>query len=608
MIWGIDSETGQFKLLGDQSHQTQDNNRATKMMPHLWSSRPNVITPSSNIPIKQEQEYHNNGKKTIVELIHDDIEHLLTELVGEEEKFRRVYLAEKAKTARLLFLFQKDLMPGLQGMILESKERRDQVVVKGVSRSAKILAWLLLALLDGGMLCYIFLFAFSQTTHRQSAWAQSFVLWLVTEIFLVSTVMVCLTNILLPFFVMKDVTRIQSKLMDSVMGYYQNLGAGQDTKKNLMYIDNNIVTEKEEGYTSTGGEEKNIGETEKGKKLQGRKKKPFNAAEYLFLSFRLAKVYPDLKVSKIITQFSTPWPRQSYQHVKDDVAQSYSSRFQSLSRSLSIVALFFVSNLIAVPVNLQDMICQLISTTMIGYTMLLHMQLFAIFPVLVIVPTAFIALVVHFIIRANARNAEIAQQLFLRPQQNREQEEQANKDDVQSQDSPIVAADQNFEEAIYPMAQIEETSTLTNPTQQQHVNRRQSVAQAITLVQHVQHQLHSPSTTTALATSPFAFNQLEHIPLQEHDGGYEGEKTTRSDENSSDEHSIDCSLSSSEPGDEYLHMPSVTEQLKQQQIDGRQTNNDDKEDGDSLETDAEKEDEDEEDLYDLDDDSDYDYA
>jgi len=278
--------------------------------------------------------------------------------------------------------------------------------------------------------------------------------------------------------------------------------------------------------------------------------------------------------------------------VKNDVSQSYSSRFQSLSRSISIVVLFFVSNLIAVPVNLQDMICQLISTTMIGYTMLLHMQLFAIFPVLVIVPTAFIALVVHFIIRANARNAEIAQQLFLRPQQNREQEEQANKDDVQSQDSPIVAADQNFEEAIYPMAQIEETSTLTNPTQQQHVNRRQSVAQGIALAQYVQHQLHSPPSTTTLATSPFAFYQLEHMPHQEHDGGYEGEKTTLSDENSSDVYSIDCSLSSSEPGEEYFHTPGITEQ----QIEGHQVNDENQVSTDSLET------EDDEDLYDITDD------
>jgi len=516
VIWGIDSETGQFKLLGDHPHHAQNSTRGSRLisfMPNLWSSRTlpvpqlvprsSIISPSTIVAMLGH-EHHNSGKNTIVELIHDDIEHLLTELVGEEEKFRRVYLSEKAKMARLLFLFQKDLMPGLQGMILESKERRDQVVVKGVSRSAKLLAWLFLALLDGGMLFYIFLFAFSQTTHRQSAWAQSFVLWLVTEIFLVSTTMVCLMHILLPFLVMKDVTRIQSKLMDSVMGYYQNLAAAQETKKDLICMDDNSDMEKEESDTDEEEEEEKKNSVETG--IQGRprlhsqakKKKSFNAAEYLFLSYRLAKCYPDLKVSKIITQFSTPWPRQSYQHVID-VSQSYSSRFKALSRSISIVVLFFVSNLVTVPANLQDMICQLFSTTMIGYTILLHVQLYAIFPVLVIVPLAFIALIVHFVIRANARNAQIAQQHILHPHQNKEH---ANKDNSpspqqQGQQNSLATADQNnavsyhpdeqnfVEEAIYFVPKIETSEEIDG--KKNHLSRRATLTQGVDLLQQAQY-------------------------------------------------------------------------------------------------------------------------
>jgi len=57
-------------------------------------------------------------------------------------------------------------------------------------------------------------------------------------------------------------------------------------------------------------------------------------------------------------------------------------------------------------------------------------------------------------------------------------------------------------------------------------------------VQHVQHQLHSPSTATALATSPFAF---EHMPHQEHDG-YEDEETFSLNDTESDENSSDVSI------------------------------------------------------------------
>ncbi len=120
-------------------------------------------------------------------------------------------------------MFQKDLLPGINGQILENKEARDDSVLHGVSRSAKILGWTFIGLLDTFMLFYILLFAFTQSTSHQSAWARSFGVWLLTDVLFVSTIMVWLMHILIPSMVMKEVGTIKKKLLSSVATYYQTL-------------------------------------------------------------------------------------------------------------------------------------------------------------------------------------------------------------------------------------------------------------------------------------------------------------------------------------------------------------------------------------------------
>ena len=57
----------------------------------------------------------------------------------------------------------------------------------------------------------------------------------------------------------------------------------------------------------------------------------FNAAKFLFLSFRVAQQCGDLQAAKVITQFSTVWPKQSYQQVKD-VSTQYSKKFSIVTK------------------------------------------------------------------------------------------------------------------------------------------------------------------------------------------------------------------------------------------------------------------------------------
>jgi hypothetical protein len=276
---------------------------------------------------------------------------------------------------KLLFLFQCDLLPGISGKILELKGSRDSSKVKHVSFRAKVAAWAFLFLMDAGMLFYILLFALTQTGPRQNAWFQSFALWLVVEILLVSTAIVFITHILVPSLIMKDITQIKRRLMDNIRDFNDKVNATGDKAASV------TNTEGAEGVS-------------------------FNAANYLFVSTRLAREFPELKESKIILQFSTPWPRQSYLHIQN-VSKKYSKKFSAFTRSASILLIFFVGNFLSVPPSVQDMVVQMTSTTAIGYIVLVHVQLYEIFPALVILPVLLLAGLAHFVVQSSKSDAKI---------------------------------------------------------------------------------------------------------------------------------------------------------------------------------------------------------
>jgi hypothetical protein len=59
--------------------------------------------------------------------------------------------------------------------------------VAGVSWKWQSLGWSFVMLPKGSLLFYVYLFALRQTHSRQSAWFQSFVMWLVFEVTVSST-------------------------------------------------------------------------------------------------------------------------------------------------------------------------------------------------------------------------------------------------------------------------------------------------------------------------------------------------------------------------------------------------------------------------------------
>jgi hypothetical protein len=183
-------------------------------------------------------------------------------------------------------------------------------------------------------------------------------LWLLTEVVFVSTIVVFVVQFVVPSFIMKDISKLKSKIT-SILHDFQASSNSLDANN-----------------------------------------RGFNAAEHLFVSVQLAKLLPHLQVSKVISSFSTPWPRQSYQHGQD-IKGSYNRGLSyALSSSVTSILLFLLSGFVSVPLVTQDASVHVLASAAVGYTVLLHTQLFSVFPALAFLPLFVCLVVAHFVVRS----------------------------------------------------------------------------------------------------------------------------------------------------------------------------------------------------------------
>jgi hypothetical protein len=122
-----------------------------------------------------------------------------------------------------------------------------------------------------------------------------------------------------------------------------------------------------------------------------------------------------------------------------------------------MIVMFFVTSFISIPPSIQDMAIHMGTTAVSGYTALVHVRLYKIYPVLVVVPTVILAAIVHFWVQGNkfkakVEYAKIFGQSELKQSNTVEQEKITNK-----------------------MSSVNDTQTVSN----HHVNRRQSVVNGI---------------------------------------------------------------------------------------------------------------------------------
>lgn len=139
----------------------------------------------------------------------------------ELEYIKQNNLSDHEIGKKLLNQLHCDLLPALQGSILESKWNRDNPMKQKISLYTKIYGWLIIILLNGWCLFYIFKFTFNLSNDRQKAWFFSTLLWLFVEIFFISTNLVLCNHIVIPSFTMKDVLIVKVKMIEIIGKYYE---------------------------------------------------------------------------------------------------------------------------------------------------------------------------------------------------------------------------------------------------------------------------------------------------------------------------------------------------------------------------------------------------
>jgi len=288
-----------------------------------------------------------------------ELQKVLQQVRSEWASMDSESVGDRQRTRRLLFLFQCDLLPGISGQILSSKGARESASAGAVTVDQKLAAYTVILAVNAAMLFYIFLFALQQTKYRQNAWLQSFLLWLMTEIVFSSTIVVLVMQFVVPSLIMKDISKLKHKIADILRDFRASSGFSEEQPEDAV----------------------------------------FNAADFLFVSAQLARQLPHLPVSKMILHFRTPWPRQSYQHVQD-VSQSYSRGASYALSSFSGLLLFLLGSFVGCPDSVQDALIHMAAAAAVGYTVLLHMQLFDIFPALAFLPLFCCLVAAHFAVKS----------------------------------------------------------------------------------------------------------------------------------------------------------------------------------------------------------------
>jgi hypothetical protein len=294
---------------------------------------------------------------------------------------------------RLIYLFINDLTIGVSGgvtgNILQSKYNRDTLKDQPISLWVKCLTWLTLFLVNMAFLFYIYLFAMQQTQQRQRAWFQSFLIWLIFEMFISSSAVVLLTHLLIPLWAYSDVRKIKSKLLSDLLVYRTRSTkllnkANRTQKRNLNSLfPSSLSSSGASSGPSSGASPSGSGDG-------------FNAAKYLYTSWRVASLFPDLPESPFIVSFTTPWPKECFKRRKQEVSTVYDKRYTFIYQAISRVLIFFLSSLIHFPPFLQDLLLQFFANSTFGYIFLWMIRLYQINPFLPILPIGLLGLLLHF--------------------------------------------------------------------------------------------------------------------------------------------------------------------------------------------------------------------
>jgi uncharacterized integral membrane protein len=277
-------------------------------------------------------------------------------------------------------LFVKDLSSGLCGEILSNKCERDcsvgssktRAMLEGVSKEAKSVGWSVLVLSHIVMLLFVFLFAIQQTHSRQSAWFSSFLMWVIYEVCVASTCGVFVIHLLIPLYVYGDIAKIKEKVLRDLLTFREEyMSANRD---------------EEEGRDSAEGKFK------------------FNAAKYLYTSWRVASLCRGIPESGLILHFSTPWPKHKFGET-DEVATEYDQ--DVVFNTLVQIAFYFLGSLFRIHTLVQDILIQTVCNLGFGFLGVWIIELFAIHPALPVAVVVMMVVLLGSLLRMTSGTSEM---------------------------------------------------------------------------------------------------------------------------------------------------------------------------------------------------------
>jgi chromate transport protein ChrA len=199
----------------------------------------------------------------------------------------------------------KDLLPYTASVVLSAVHRHEnesRIISTIRSRKWKVLAWVYLISTNCMILVYMMIYALQQDRLFQVSWLRTLFVSLSGDVLILSTVVIYFNHVYVPQLFLSDTQSMTSGIKSMF-----------DDGKNVIY---NTLEQ-------------------------------FAANKYLFVSHWLALAHPSSKVSAIVLNYSTPWPRRSYKG--------------GSINGVSIVAILMVFELImGLPSSLQNELCKFI--------------------------------------------------------------------------------------------------------------------------------------------------------------------------------------------------------------------------------------------------------
>jgi hypothetical protein len=176
-----------------------------------------------------------------------------------------------ARSQRLMFLFQQDLMLGVPGEVVTRKAYHLSTHYHSPSQLLQNVLWGVIVLINLALIIYVFLFGWVKGYFLQSLWAKTLLVWLFLDLFVVQSLLTLVSQFLIPSVMFTEIFRTRFYMLRAFQEAQERINAREplafDPQK-------------------------------------------FNASSFMFASHRLAQLTPNSFESRLILNFRTPFPKK----------------------------------------------------------------------------------------------------------------------------------------------------------------------------------------------------------------------------------------------------------------------------------------------------------